>query len=268
MYKAIFIDVDGTLIRKDHSLSPLTVQTIQKVKEKGYLVVPVSARPLSGMLSIAGQLDLLSGPLASLNGAYISIGKTIEFDSDINVALTMQLHDQVSHYHPTIIYYQKDQWFCERKNYYTDYEQRITSVPITIQPFEQMVKNWEDEGGGPNKVLVITHEDQMGAMRAQLSREFGRQLNIYNSKTTYLEVMDRKASKLNAIQFFMERFGISRREVIAIGDNFNDQEMIEFAGCGIAMGNAPEEIKSIADYVTASNNEDGVSKALIEILQL
>jgi hydroxymethylpyrimidine pyrophosphatase-like HAD family hydrolase len=71
---------------------------------------------------------------------------------------------------------------------------------------------------------------------------------------------------VNAIKLLMARFNVKREETIAIGDNFNDKEMIEFAGIGIAMGNAPEEVKAIADYKTDTNNNNGVSKALNEII--
>ena len=266
MYKAIFIDLDGTLIRKDHSLSQLTIHTIAKAKEKGYLVVLVSARPLSGMLPIATQLDLAEGPLASLNGAYISINQQILLDVGIPASLTRRIHDLLLPFDPTVIYYHQDQWFCDHKDYYTDYEQRITHIPVTIEPFEKTISSWEKQGTGPNKLLVVTGEDRMADLRAHLSTHLGEELTLANSKTIYLEVMARAASKLQAIRWMIDRFGIAQSEVIAIGDNYNDREMIEFAGCGIAMGNAPEAIRAVADYVTTSNNEDGVARALIKIL--
>jgi hydroxymethylpyrimidine pyrophosphatase-like HAD family hydrolase len=74
--------------------------------------------------------------------------------------------------------------------------------------------------------------------------------------------MNQYASKAQAIQMLMAHYGLQQHEVIAIGDNYNDQGMIEFAGAGIAMGNAPDEIKKIADFVTDTNNNDGVAKAL------
>jgi hydroxymethylpyrimidine pyrophosphatase-like HAD family hydrolase len=74
--------------------------------------------------------------------------------------------------------------------------------------------------------------------------------------------MNPGGSKSNAIRFLIERMGFDRSEVIAMGDNYNDKEMIRFAGMGVAMGNAPDEIKQVADYVTDTNNEDGVRKAL------
>lgn len=88
MYKAVFIDVDGTLIRSDHSISNDTVDTIKKLKEKNILVILVSARPLSGIVTIAEKIGLLNNPLVSLNGSYISIEGSIVFDSIIKNEIT------------------------------------------------------------------------------------------------------------------------------------------------------------------------------------
>ena len=74
--------------------------------------------------------------------------------------------------------------------------------------------------------------------------------------------MHQQASKTNAIQLLIEKYGIRQDEIIAIGDNYNDKSMIEFAGMGIAMGNAPDEIKKVANYITDTNNNEGVAKAL------
>ena len=92
--------------------------------------------------------------------------------------------------------------------------------------------------------------------------KFSGKLNVFKSQPRYLELMHIEASKTKAIQFLMNQYGILQQEVIAIGDNYNDKEMIKFAGVGVAMGNAPEEIKMVADFVTDTNNDDGVSKAL------
>ena len=87
-------------------------------------------------------------------------------------------------------------------------------------------------------------------------------LNIYPSKPTYLEIMPSNASKTSAIEVLCKKFNIQRSEIIAMGDNYNDIDMIEFAGLGIAMGNAPDEVKQYADDITLSNDEDGVAEAI------
>src|ERR1700730_11217663 len=135
MYKAVFIDIDGTLIKSDHSLSPATIDIIKKLKEKKILVVLVSARPLHGMSSIIEQVGLEHFPAASLNGACITIeGKTI-FDSRIDTGTIARIHENLQQYDATPIYYEEMKWFAELKNSYTDNEQKITTVPIIIEPF-------------------------------------------------------------------------------------------------------------------------------------
>ena len=268
LYKAVFIDVDGTLIKSDHSISIATFDVIQKLVTNEILVVLVSARPLSGIESIAKDIGLLNNPIASLNGAYISDKGDIILNSIIELGIVRDLNEQLQPYGSTIIYYQQNEWFSQSQNFDTDFEQKITSIPVLIQPFQLTLQCWQKNHTGPNKILVITAEAATNDIQESLTKKFGKHLNIYTSKPTYLEIMNKEASKVNAVKLLLERFNIRKEEIIAIGDNFNDKEMIEYAGLGIAMGNAPEEIKVIADYVTDTNNEDGVAKALLRILNV
>jgi len=267
-FKGVFVDLDGTFIRKDHSVSDWTVEVVQQLKMAGILVVLVSARPLSGMLGIASKAGLLDFPLASLNGAYITQNEEVIFEATMTSALTGQVQQCLAAYPSTLIYYQREQWFSQAHNDHTRYEQRITEVPVTIEPFEDTLRSWQDRGTGPHKMLIISGEKETIEIQERLQYSFGEQLNLFTSKTTYLEVMDKRASKLNAVRMLMGRFGLQQAEIIAIGDNFNDKEMIEFAGLGIAMGNAPAAIRSAADYVTLTNNEDGVAQALTHLFKL
>jgi Cof subfamily protein (haloacid dehalogenase superfamily) len=266
MYKAVFIDIDGTLVKSDHSISDATIATIKKLKEKNILVVLISARPLHGMTSIAKEIGLTDFPLASLNGACISIDEKIIFESVIDTITTSQLHEQLRQFDATPLYYQGMNWFAESKDLYTDYEQKITTVPIIIQPFEITAEYWQSKNSGPNKILVIAETKVVVEMQNNLRVRFIGRLNIYPSKPTYLEIMNIEASKMNAVKFLIKHYNIKQEETVAIGDNFNDKEMIAFAGLGIAMGNAPDEVKAAADYVTETNNDDGVAKALAQFI--
>ena len=268
MYKAVFIDIDGTLIKSDHTISADTYAVVQKLKEKNILVILVSARPLTGILPIMEEIGLLSYPVAGLNGAYIVADGMIIFDSIIDVNTTTLVREQVQKYNATLIYYEQSQWFAEFRNFYTDYEQKITSVPVTIQSFTDTLRHWQHKNAGPNKIHVIAKADVINEIQNKLQQQFINHLNTSTSKSTYLEVVNIEASKLNAVRLLIDHYNIKREETIAIGDNFNDKEMIEFAGTGIAMGNAPGEIKAIANYVTDTNNKDGVSKALRKFMDL
>lgn len=268
MYKAVFIDVDGTLIRSDHSISDATFNIIQKLKEKNILVVLVSARPLSGIEPIAEKIGLLNYPISSLNGAYIASKGKIIFESGIDIDIAIGVHDELQKYNATTIYYQQELWFSEVQNFNIVHEQKITSVPVIIQPFNETLQYWQSKNTSPNKLLVISEEIVIKEIQDNLKQQFIIHLNIYTSQPTFLEVMNKQASKTNAVKLLIDLYNIKQEETIAIGDNFNDKEMIEFAGCGVAMGNAPDEVKAVSNYITDTNDNDGVSKALKKMMNL
>jgi Cof subfamily protein (haloacid dehalogenase superfamily) len=266
MYKAVFIDIDGTLLKSDETISEATFTIIQKLKEKNVLVVLVSARPFSAIVPIAEEIGLHNLPVASLNGAYISSNGKKIFNSIIDVDITTRIHEKLQQYNATPIYYEQLQWFSEFQNISTDYEQKITTVPITIQPFNNTLRNWKHKNTGPNKIQVIAKATVINEIQNDLKEQFSNYLTISTSRSTYLEVVNIEASKLNAVKLLIDHFNINQQETVAIGDNFNDKEMIAFAGFGIAMGNAPDEVKAAANYIADTNNNDGVAKALKKLM--
>jgi Cof subfamily protein (haloacid dehalogenase superfamily) len=268
MFKAVFTDMDGTLLRKDHSISDVSKQVIKKLLDQGVLVVPISARPLHGMLHLTKDIFPPDIPLVSLNGSYILLNNEIIYQSNVALEHVAEVQKELEQYGVSAMYYSQMEWHAEKDDEHIKKEQKITDVKIKIRPFADTLNEWKAKNSGPNKILIAGKENSILAIEQSLLKKHGDKFNMSKSKTTYLEVMSLEASKTKAIQFLMNRYGIQQNEIIAIGDNFNDKEMIEFAGIGIAMGNAPDEIKAIADYVTDTNNEDGVAKALIHFFEL
>ena len=268
MYKAVFLDMDGTLLRSDHSVSEPTIQTIRQLTAKGIPVVLVSARPLDAILPTAREIGLTEFPLVSLNGGYIVEKEQPIFQAVIDLETAARVTEELRPFKATIAYYLQREWFAETSDSWVEHEQKIMDVKIQVMPFPEMSRDWSARQIGPNKMMVMNDPDSIAAAEAHLKSVFGKSLNIYTSKPTYLEVMDPRGSKSNAVAFLIDRMNIDRTEVIAMGDNFNDREMIQFAGIGVAMGNAPEEIKQAADYVTDTNNNDGVRKALEKLFSL
>jgi Cof subfamily protein (haloacid dehalogenase superfamily) len=262
MYKAAFLDMDGTLLRTDHSVSEPTKETIHKLTAKGIPVILVSARPLDAMLPTAREIGLTDYPLVSLNGGYITEQEKPIFQAMVGLDATARVTEEARPSGATIAYYLQREWYAETSDAWTQHEQKITDVKIRILPFSEMARDWAARKTGPNKMMIMNDPAPVAAVEAHLKSIFGDTLNIYTSKPTYLEVMDPRGSKSNAVRFLMERMGLARTEIVAIGDNYNDREMIQFAGMGVAMGNAPDEIKAAAAYITDTNNNDGVRKAL------
>jgi len=267
MYKAVFLDMDGTLLRKDHTISDVTKKAIKELLNNGIIIVPISARPLHGMLPITQQVFPASIPVVSLNGAYILHNKEIIYQADIALSETATIHCELENYDVAVMYYCQMEWYANVDRAAVKKEQRITEVKIKIQPFEYSLKEWDAKKSFPNKILITGEKELIVDIENRLLELHKGKLNIYKSQPRYLEIMNLKASKAGAVQFLAAKYGIQQNEIIAIGDNYNDKGMIEYAGMGVAMGNAPDEIKAAANYVTDTNNNDGVAKALAHFFQ-
>ena len=263
MYKAVFLDMDGTLLRSDHTVSELTVKTIQNLTEKGIPVILVSARPINAVLPTFRKIGLPAHtPVITLNGSYIVENEQPIFEAVIDLETTERVTAQVRPYKATIAYYLQRAWYSEVSDAWTDHEQKIMDTPLQVGPIDRLVKDWSARRIGPNKMMVMSEPDNIAGIQQHLRSIYNGRLNIYPSKETYLEVMDTRGSKSNAVRFVGERLGLKPAEIVAMGDNYNDVEMIQFAGMGVAMGNAPDDIKARAGFVTDTNNNDGVRKAL------
>src|ERR1700739_1200820 len=262
MLKAVFTDMDGTLLKKDHTISETTKTIIRDLMNKGILIVPISARPLHGMLHITKELFPSHVPTVSLNGSYILHNDEIIYQSAVSPEHAKAVQKELEPYEVAAMYYTQMDWYAEENNQHIQKEQKITDVIIRIQPFEDTLKEWNAKQTGPNKILIAGDKEKILEIEQKLLELHGNKFNLSKSKSTYLEVMSLEASKTKAIEFLMKKYNLQREEIMAIGDNFNDKEMIQFAGVGVAMGNAPDEIKKIADYVTGTNEEDGVANAL------
>jgi len=136
---------------------------------------------------------------------------------------------------------------------------------IDVRPYDQIAAYLKSRNTGPSKLLVMNDGATISATEKHI-RALYPNLNIYTSQPTNLEVMNTDASKSNALKLLIDRLHIDKEDTIAIGDNYNDKEMIQLAGTGVAMGNAPQEIKDVADEVTDTNNNDGVGKILEKLI--
>lgn len=113
---------------------------------------------------------------------------------------------------------------------------------------------------------MVGAPEKMKVVEAKLQAELAEDFSVMRSKPFFLEFTEKGVTKGTSLNHLIKELGIKREEVIAIGDSYNDQEMIEFAGLGVAMGNAPEDIKAVANYVTDTNMKDGVAKVVEEFV--
>jgi hypothetical protein len=258
-YKLIALDVDGTLITDDHRLTRKTREAVRAVHEQGARIVLCTGRGAISTLPVMEELGL-EGIVITHNG-----GATIR-STDRQVLHTFGY--PVERFMPLVEY-------CRERGIHFDIN---TAFDIYVEQLNDELREGyrlffaepvilDDVAAFPEPVIkfcAIAESDKVERILQDWSWITERGLRMMRSGTIFVDVMHEKTSKGNALKVLAEQWGIPREEVLAIGNYYNDLEMIRYAGLGIAMANSPDEVKREADAVTeASNNEDGVYEALV-----
>ena len=257
MYKLIALDMDGTLLNSQGAISPRNKQAILAAIAQGTRVVLASGRPLEGMnwaleeLGMTGKDDYV----ACYNGSlvYQVADKQLLRSQTVTGADAKKLADLANklgvHVHAFSV---KAGLITPKHNYYTDHEAKINGLSITEVDFSTLS---DDEA--MLKVMMIDEPEKLSAAIAQLPASLYKQYNILQSAPFFLEFLHTNSHKGIGVEAIVQQFGINADEVICMGDAGNDKQMLEYAGLGVAMDNASDDIKAIANHITASHNDDG-----------
>ncbi|OPJ56649.1 Cof-type HAD-IIB family hydrolase [Clostridium chromiireducens] len=262
--KMVCLDIDGTLLNSKHEITEKVKSTINVVaNEKKIPVILVSARMPKGIKFLQKELGI-EEPIICYSGSLI-----LDKDNDvlakefIDVSDLEEIYKLTSKNNIHMSLYKDDEWYIEELDYWARQESEITNIIPNIINFKELIEKWKKDRLGPNKILCMSKPEEINFLKENIK---GINLNIYPSKPTYLEIMPTKASKTSAINCLQKKYNIVRSEIITMGDNYNDIDMLEYAGIGVAMGNAPEEVKIHADDITLTNDENGVAEALIKYI--
>ena len=285
MYKLVAIDLDGTMLNSYGMVTENTKQAIKNTINKGTEVIIASGRPIDSIKTIAKEIGSENYFIAG-NGALIYDIKKDEiiYEKFMNKQKVLEIikiceENSIAYNIYTektiiakglkynVLYYYKENLKKE--------ESKKTNITIVEDVYEY-IKNSENE-----KFLKITVCDETKSVFNSIIRKLrtvddidvldvlhmSRKMIKQGTEDVqieyyYTEISLKDVDKWNAIEYLAEKMNISKDEIIAIGDNINDKEMIENAKVGIAMGQSTPVITEIADFVTTNNNEDGVAKAL------
>ena len=259
--KLVAIDLDDTLLDSGLSISSPCKTNIRAARQQGVIITLATGRMYSSALPYALQLKV-DIPLITYQGALVKNSQTQEvlyyqpLNPDMAVAVMEYFQTTGIHYHS----YFDDRLCLETLNEEgMDYAQLAGVEPLLVGILRDACR----QGQEALKIMAVDRDqERLIKTEKELKQIYGASLNITRSKPYYLEVMNPLANKAQALKVLAEHLGIHQREVMALGDSYNDMEMIKWAGLGVAMGNAPAEVKAVADYVTSSNEEDGVAEAL------
>ncbi len=264
MYRLIVSDLDGTLLQDDSTLSEYTKAIIHKVSEHGIDFMLATGRIFGGARIFAKELNL-NTPILSCNGALIKeakgkllYGKPIEPNSLTKVFQMLIERKLYFHFYGEQTFY--TQKFSEHLSGFYAFNQKLSEKDrfpmVEVDPTEIVGKDII------YKVLVQCGEnkDSRKELYEQLIQIPG--ISVTSSWFDTFDICADQVSKGLAIERYAKERGINQSEIICFGDNYNDMEMLRYAGLGVAVENGVEELKKNADYITGSNNEDGVAKAI------
>jgi len=260
--KLLAVDLDHTLLNEEHAISRRNKEAITKAMSLGVNVMICTGRMFRSALPFAQALGL-KGPLVSYNGALvkdIATGREL-YHEPLPADLAKQLLALARREKIHANFYYQDELYFEAWTREAEFYLAQVKVP------------WQEVGdlesffpGPPTKLLFVMDEEKVKEMWQRLGQEYQGRLNVTVSESRYLEFLSPKVNKGRALSALMDMWQLQQDEVMAIGDSFNDLEILRTAGLAVAMGNAPDPVKEAADFVTRSNREDGVAVAIEKYL--
>jgi len=261
--KLIAIDMDGTLLNHKHEITPAVKQAISAARAQGVYVVLATGRPYIGIERYLLELDLHEDGEYCItnNGALVQRavnGDTVsEATLDFNDYLYLErLSRQLKvHFHALDF----DTLYTANRDIsrYTVHEAYLTGMPFKFRRVDEM----DDTLRFP-KVMMIDEPEILDRAISQIPPEAFKRYTIMKSADYYLELLSKQANKGEGVKALAEHLHLTADQVMTIGDQANDLAMINYAGTGVAMGNAIDEIKAASQFVTKTNMEDGVAVAI------
>lgn len=261
-YTVLAFDLDGTLTTSEKTVSEKTREAIYRACQMGCQIVLASGRPVDGIMPIATtlQLDRLGGYIVALNGAVVVDCRTGE--RLVDIAIPRDLIPGICTYArehdvPMLTYVPGAEITDHPNHPEIIHEAWCNGLPLVY--VEDMERGMPDP---VENIMFIDFVEPLNRYCRELNELYGDRLTIYCSSPTFMEILPLGVHKAGGLEKVLEILGYEKEQMMAFGDGGNDIEMLAFAGLGVAMANGSEAARAAADYVTASNDEDGVALAL------
>jgi len=264
MYKLAVFDLDGTLLNNKHQVSNENLEAINLLRQNNIKVVIATGRsneiikPFLNILNINDNVITCNGTVIGHPKNETMLYEDVIPKTEVKKALEMCIkykHQFLVYTSKSIIARNKDwKMFLKEKNV-SNSDEYNTNIVIT-EDIEDIINNHK-----VNKILIIERNEEKYIELSKRVLKYDKVAHTQSSKS-YLDIGPLNNSKGKAVKLLCKDFGFKLEEVIAFGDQMNDISMISIVGFGVAMGNARDEVKEIADYVTLSNDKNGVAYAI------
>lgn len=260
--KMLVVDIDGTLVNDEKEITKKTLEKLHMMIDEGHYVVIATGRPTKGVKKIAKKLnfDNKGGYVVSFNGARVVDWKSEEvlYEKSLENKFIPEILEKVREYDLGFVTYDKDHIIAGTDvDEYMSLESKITDISV-----KEPDDFFEYVNFDVSKCIITCDPKIAGEFESKFQEMSRGRYEVYRSADFFIDVVAKGVDKYSAVEELAKKLGVDHRDVICCGDSYNDISMIEGAGIGVAMGNAVDEAKSVADYVTLSNNDDGIAKVI------
>lgn len=258
-YRLIAMDLDDTLLTDELKVSEPTRQAMNDAIARGVHITIATGRMFDSAQKIARQVGL-NVPIITYQGSLIKnlLDEEVLYERSVPVSVARRIYEYCQEHGLHLQSYIDDKLYAPEENDRLRGYAKQSNIPYIIEPDFARIINHEKQ----TKLLIIDEPALLDALLPELRDLLGSEVHLTKSKPNYLEFMHKEGTKGHALRFLAAHYGIPIEETIAMGDAMNDHEMVEAAGLGVAMANAVPALKEIADYITLSNNEDGVKHVI------
>lgn len=261
-YRLLVLNLDGTLTNSKKEISDRNLNTLLHLQQQGVRIVLASGRPTYGIAPLAETLQLkqYGGFILSYNGGEITNWATgqLMYKNLLPDGVLPILYTAAVRHNQAILTYDNEFILTEDPdNKYVHHEAFLNKMQI--RPTDDFLR---DVPQPLPKCLIVGDPDELIRTESELSLRLQGRISVYRSEPFFLELVPQGIDKARSLTVLLDELGMTREQMVAMGDGYNDLSMIRFAGMGVAMANAQEPVKKAADYITLSNDEDGVAAAV------
>lgn len=257
-YKLLAVDMDGTLLDSSGNITPRTSNAVKQLISKGSIFTISTGRPIQGVEKYS-QILPLTAPIITYNGAMIITpnSREILFERHLNREDAKLILSLGRKFNTTMCIWSRNQLYGNILNdKIYDYQKLSGVSPLLMDNEERLLDQ------GITKILWYDTEMNLQQWQNELKNIPFQSVTFCTSKPVFLEFYNKEVSKAFALQKIGELYGISHEEMIAVGDGMNDLPMIQYAGLGVSMENGDQELKKHSQYITSSNNSDGIAEVI------
>ena len=256
-YKLIAIDIDGTLLTNDKKILIETKKDITDAYNRGRIICICTGRGYPAAKRYVDELDL-NIPLILYNGSRVRMSKDpkVLFNQVIDELVAKNVYDIINRHDGTCCFWKEDTLYFNKNDKYALYYEDLTKVKpnFITDIYDGLFENI-------NKFIWFADSEFLEIVQQEILNDVVG-IDYFKSNTELLEIVPENVNKGNTLKYLGESLGIIQEEIIAVGDEANDLSMIKFAGMGVAMGNAKDIVKENAQYITLSNEENGVGEVI------